>query len=384
MKKAPKTKSAPASKSSIARVSAASPGTIAKKSFGKTADGQSVAIYTLRNANGVEAKITNYGGIVVSLKVPDRKGKLADVALGYDTLGEYIQSSPYFGAIVGRVGNRIAKGRFELEGKRYKLAVNNGPNSLHGGLKGFDKVVWMATPEATKAGPSLRLQYISADGEEGYPGTLAVTAVYTLTEKNELKLAMTAKTDKTTVVNLTHHAYFNLAGAGNGDVLAHEAMLNASQFTPTDKTSIPTGEVRPVAGSPFDFTQPSVIGARIGDSHQQIKFGGGYDHNFVIDKPSGKLGVMGRVLEPGSGRVLTVLSTAPGVQFYTGNFLDDTFIGKGGKKYGYRGGFCLEPQGFPDAPNKPGFPSVVLKPGETYRHTIVFRFSTKEEVASRR
>ena len=369
-------KPATSKKAPVKPVATAPKGTISRKAFGQTHDGQVADIYTLRNSNGMEAKITNYGGIVVTLKVPDRKGKLADVTLGYDTLEEY-KASPYFGCIVGRMGNRIAKGRFELEGKRYKLAVNNPPNSLHGGIKGFDKVLWAATPSATPAGPSLRLEYVSADGEEGFPGALKVTAVYTLTEKNELKLAMTAKTDKTTVVNLTHHAYFNLAGAGKGNILDHELILNASKFTPMDKTSIPTGAIAPVAGTPFDFTKPAVIGARIDQNDKQLKFGLGYDHNFVIDKAPGTLGVMGRAYEPGSGRVLTVLSTAPGVQFYTGNFLDDSFVGKGGKVYGHRTGFCLEPQHFPDSPNRPEFPSVTLRPGETYKHTIVFRFSIR-------
>ena len=366
-----------AMKSPLTSTSTAPKGTISRKAFGKTPDGQAVDLYTLRNAGGVEAKITNYGGIVVTMKVPDRNGKFADVALGYETLEEYIKSSPYFGCIVGRVGNRIAKGRFELDGKRYKLAVNNVPNALHGGLKGFDKVVWAATPSVTPAGPLLRLRYVSADGEEGFPGTLTVTAVYTLTDKNELKLAMTATTDKTTVVNLTHHGYFNLAGAGKGTILDHEVTLNASRFTPIDKTSIPTGEISPVANTPFDFTKPAVIGVRIEQTDKQLKFGNGFDHNFVIDKAPGKLGVMGRVYEPGSGRILTVLSTAPGVQFYTGNFLDDTFIGKGRKVYRRRSGLCLEPQHFPDSPNRPEFPSVTLQPGETYKHTIVFRFATR-------
>ena len=377
MKKA--TASRPASKSSLKSASPAPaadlPGSIRKKSFGKTADGVPADIYTLRNANGMEARITNYGGIVVSLKTPDRKGKFADVTLGFDTIEEYIRGSAYFGSIVGRFANRIAKGRFELDGKRFKLAVNNPPNALHGGLKGFDRAVWTATPALTKSGPSLRLELVSPDGEEGYPGTLTVVAVYTLTARNELKLAMTAKTDKPTVINLTHHAYFNLAGAGNGDILGHELTVNATQFTPADKNGIPTGELLPVAGTPFDFTRPTRIGARIEDKHRQLIYGGGYDRSFVIDKPVGKLAVMARAYEPGSGRVLTVLSTAPGVQLYTGNFLEDTMVGKGGKKYGKFKGFCLEPQHYPDSPNKPGFPSTVLRPGETYKHTIIFRFS---------
>ena len=355
----------------------AAPGTITRKPFGKTEDGRPVDLYTLRNANGVETSITNYGGIVVTLRVPDRHGKFADVALGFGSIPEYEKSSPYFGCIVGRFANRIAKGQFELDGKRYKLAVNNPPNALHGGLKGFDKVVWKATPSVGKLGPSLLLQYVSQDGEEGYPGTLTVTAVYTLTNKNELKLAMTAKTDRPTVVNLTHHAYFNLAGAGRGNILDHELTLNASQFTPIDKDSIPTGQECAVAGTPFDFTKPTAIGARIQENHQQLKFGNGYDHNFVIAKVPGNLGIAARVFEPISGRMLTVLTTAPGVQLYTGNFLNDNLIGKSGKIYGARTGFCLEPQHYPDSPNKPQFPSTVLRPGETYKHTLVFRFSAR-------
>jgi aldose 1-epimerase len=329
----------------------------------------------LRNAQGAEAKITNYGGIVVSLKVPDREGRMGDVVLGYDTLDEYIKSNPYFGCLVGRYGNRIAKGRFTLNGKEYTLATNNGPNHLHGGLKGFDKVVWEAKPSVSNAGPALELRYMSKDGEEGYPGNLLVTAIYTLTNKNELRLDFSATTDKETIVNLTHHSYFNLAG--EGDILNHEVMIVADKFTPVDSTLIPTGELRPVKGTPFDFTNPTAIGARINDKDEQLAFGKGYDHNWVINKPLGKLGLAARVYEPTTGRVMEVLTTEPGMQFYTGNFLDGTIVGKGGKPYKFRCAFCMEPQHYPDSPNKPNFPSVVLRPGEVYRSTIIYRFSVK-------
>jgi len=334
-----------------------------------------VDLYTLRNAKGVEARITNYGGIVVSLKVPDKQGTLGDVVLGYDTLAEYIKESPYFGCLVGRYGNRIAKGKFTLDGKEYQLAVNNGPNHLHGGIKGFDKVVWEARPIQNQPEPSLELNYLSQDGEEGFPGNLQVKAVYTLTNDNALRLDYTATTDKETVVNLTQHSYFNLAG--KGDVLGHEVMINAERFTPVDSDLIPTGELKPVQGTPFDFNQPTTISARINQDHEQLKFGNGYDHNWVINKPAGELGLMARVHEPTSGRVLEVLCTEPGLQFYTGNFLDGKLKGKGGWVYQFRNGFCMEPQHYPDSPNQSSFPSVVLKPGQTYKNTIIYRFSVK-------
>ncbi|MDB6067793.1 MAG: aldose 1-epimerase [Pedosphaera sp.] len=343
--------------------------------FGTATNGQPVYIYTLRNRNGAEARICNYGGIVVSLKVPDRNGALGDVVLGYDTLNAYIQNSPYFGAIVGRYANRIAKGVFSLDGKTYQLAVNNGPNALHGGIRGFDKVVWEARPRSTVGGQSLELTYVSKDGEEGYPGTLKVKALYTLTHDNSLRLDFEATTDQDTVVNLSQHSYFNLAG--KGDVLAHVVYIRARQFTPVDSTLIPTGELKPVLGTPFDFQTPTPVGARINQNDEQLKFGNGYDHNWVINKPFGKLELMARVYEPDSGRVLEVLSTEPGLQFYSGNFLDGTITGKGGRVYQFRNGFCMEPQHFPDSPNKPNFPSVVLKPGQTYKNTIIYHFSTR-------
>jgi aldose 1-epimerase len=351
-------------------------GTIMKEPYGKLADGTAVDIYTLRNKAGMEARITNYGGIVQSLKVPDRAGKPGDVVLGYDTLAEYVKSNPYFGALVGRYGNRIAKGKFTLEGKEYTLATNNGPNALHGGLKGFDKQVWKAR-EIPGGDPALELTYVSKDGEEGYPGTLTVKVVYTLTADNGLKIDYAASTDKPTVQNITNHSYFNLAGQGNGDINGHVLMLKCDKFTPVDSTLIPTGELKPVKGTPFDFTTPTAIGARVAAEDEQIKFGNGYDHNFVIDGGGGALALAARVTEPASGRILEVYTTEPGIQFYGGNFLDGSNVGKGGKKYEFRNGFCLETQHFPDSPNQPKFPSTVLKPGTEYRTTTVYKFSAK-------
>ena len=351
-------------------------GQISQRPFGQTKDGTPVTLFTLRNNNGAEAGICNYGGLVIFLKVPDRNGHFDDVVLGYDNLADYIKDSPYFGAMIGRYGNRIAKGKFTLDGKEYTLAVNNGPNALHGGLKGFDKVVWEPRVMATLDGPSLQLRYTSKDGEEGYPGTLTVKATYTLAEDNELKLEFTATTDKDTVLNLTQHSYFNLAG--KGDILNHQVMIPADKFTPVDSTLIPTGELKPVEGTPFDFRTPTAIGARIGQDDEQLKFGGGYDHNWVVNKPMGQLGLMGRVYEPTTGRVLEVFSTEPGLQFYTGNFLDGKLTGKGGWVYQFRNGFCMEAQHYPDSPNQPNFPSVVLKPGEVYRNTIIFKFSVQK------
>jgi aldose 1-epimerase len=352
---------------------------ITVKPFGKLADGQKADLYTLTNKNGATATISNYGGIVTSLTMPDRNGKFADVVLGFDSLTKYVKDSPYFGCLVGRYGNRIAKGKFTLDGQNYTLATNNIGNALHGGLKGFDKVIWEATPKVTAQGPSLKLTYVSKDGEEGYPGTLKVTATYTLTNKNELKLVYRATTDKDTIVNMTHHSYFNLAGQGNGTILDHLLTLDASRYTPVDKTLIPTGKIALVKGTPFDFRSPTAIGARIDAKDEQLKFGGGYDHNFVGDKlVHGTLTRIAKVEDPKSGRVLEVLSTEPAVQFYAGNFLDGKLKGKGGKIYAHRGGFCLEPQHYPDSPNHKNFPSVVLKPGETYKNTIVYKFSTEK------
>lgn len=348
---------------------------IRKQPFGQTRNGEPVELYTLTNSNGVETSITNYGGRVVTLKVPDRAGKFADVVLGFDSLDPYLGNSPYFGALIGRYGNRIGKARFTLDGKEYKLAANNGPNALHGGVVGFDKVLWKGE-EGTGEEPSLKLTYLSKDGEEGYPGNLSVTVVYTLTDRNELRIDYEAATDQDTVLNLTNHSYFNLAGEGVGDILGQEIMINADRFTPIDSGLIPTGELKPVKGTPFDFTKSTAIGARINDRDQQIQFGKGYDHNFVLNGGGG-LTLAARVVEPHSGRIMEVLTTQPGVQFYTGNFLDGSVKGKGGKAYPYRSAFCLETQHFPDSPNKPGFPSVVLKPGEKFTSTTVYRFTAQ-------
>src|SRR5579859_3967755 len=347
---------------------------VSRKSFGQMPDGKEVYLFSLRNTKGAEALISNYGGIVTSLKMPDRKGNFGDVVLGYDNLKDYLKESPFFGALIGRYGNRIARGKFTLDGQQYTLATNNYPNALHGGNKGFDKVVWQASVVALPDGAGLKLTYLSKDGEEGYPGNLSVTVVYTLTDDNALKIDYTATTDKDTVVNLTQHSYFNLAG--NDSILNHVVMIPADKFTPVDSTLIPTGDLRPVDGTPFDFRTPTAIGARINQDDEQLKFGKGYDHNWVINKPLGQYGLMARVTEPASGRVLEVFSIEPGLQFYSGNFLDGTLKGKGGWVYQFRAAFCMEPQHYPDSPNKPQFPSVVLKPGQTYHNLIVYKFST--------
>ena len=351
--------------------------TVTKAPFG-TADGQSVDLYTLRNVHGVEAKITNYGGILTSLKVPDRNGKFDDVVLGFNDLDTYLKGHPYFGALIGRYGNRIAKGRFTLNGVEYKLAVNNGENTLHGGIKGFDKVVWTGKEMKTKAGPSVVLTYLSKDGEEGYPGNLNVRVVYTLTNNNELKIEYSATTDKDTVTNLTHHSYFNLAGEGNGDILSHRVTINANRFVPTDAGSIPTGELRKVAGTPFDFLTAHAIGERINQDEEQLKLGNGYDHTWVINGRPGTLRVAATAYETTSGRTMQVWTTEPGVQFYTGNFLDGTLTGKSGKIYQRRFGFCFETQHYPDSPNQPSFPTTTLRRGATYRSTTIYRFGSKK------
>ena len=361
--------------SSTASISGASDPNVTSESFGKTADGTAVRLFTLTNSSGMEVKITNYGGIVVSWMVPDRTGNPADVVLGYDTLKGYLGKTPYFGSIVGRYGNRIAKGRFELDGREVKLATNNDENHLHGGIRGFDKVVWDAQSGLGEMGPRLVLTYCSPDGEEGYPGNLSVKVTYTLTDKDELRIDYWATADKPTHVNLTNHSYFNLAGQGNGDILGHELTIYADRFTPVDKGLIPTGELRGVAGTPMDFLQPTTIGSRIEQKDQQIEVGGGYDHNFVLSG-KGHLKKAAHIYEPTSGRVLEVLTTEPGVQFYSGNFLDGTIVGKADKTYIQRYGFCLETQHFPDSPNQPQFPTTVLRPGKEYETTTVYRFST--------
>ena len=352
--------------------------TVRTEPFGTTSDGQAVELYTLTNANGVEVRAITYGGIIVSLRVPDRDGHLDDVVLGYDTLAAYLTNNdPYFGAIIGRYGNRIGGATFDLDGETYTLAANNGPNHLHGGLKGFDKVVWQAEALEDEAGGGVIFTYVSADGEEGYPGTLTATVAYRLTDRDELIVTYRATTDKATPVNLTQHTYFNLAGAGASDILGHEITLNASRFTPVDSTLIPTGELRDVAGTPFDFLQPTAIGARIDQDEEQLVWAGGYDHNFVLDAGADSLVPAARVYEPTTGRVLEIHTTEPGVQFYTGNFLDGSVTGKGGRVYDYRYGFCLETQHFPDSPNQPDFPTTILRPGEVYQSRTVFAFNVQ-------
>jgi len=338
-----------------------------------TADGKQVSYFILKNKNGVEAKLTNYGATVISLKVPDRNGKFDDVVLGYDDLKGYEDGKSYFGAIVGRYGNRIAKGKFSLDGKSYSLSTNDGPNHLHGGVKGFNKVVWGATDSTATA---VRFTYVSKAGEEGYPGTLSANVTYTLTDANELRLEYDVTSDKDTIQNLTHHSYFNLAGPDH-DILSHELLLNSDRYTPVDPTLIPTGELANVEGTPFDFRKPAKVGARINDANDQLKRGKGYDHNWVLNGEAGKMHLAARVFEPQSGRVMEVTTTEPGIQFYSGNFLNGSEHGKGGKAYAYRTGFCLETQHFPDSPNHPAFPSTTLKAGQHYRTTTVYKFSTK-------
>lgn len=346
----------------------------ASSSFGKTPAGEAVDLYTLKNAKGMEADISTYGGVVVSLKVPDRDGKMGDVVLGFDDFKGYLLPPPYFGALVGRYGNRIGHAKFTLDGKEYTLAKNDGDNTLHGGLRGFDKRIWTAK---ALSGSSLELKYLSKDGEEGFPGNLSATVVYTVTDDNALKIDYTATTDKDTVLNLTNHSYFNLAGEGNGDILEHRVMIDADRYTPVDKGLIPTGELAKVEGTPLDFRQAHAIGERIDAKNQQLAFAKGYDQNFVLNHPGDGSAVAARVTEPKSGRVMEVLTTQPGLQFYTGNFLDGTIKGKGGKVYAKHAAFCMETQHFPDTPNKPSFPTAELKPGETYHYTTTYRFSTE-------
>src|SRR3954471_19626463 len=338
---------------------------VTRAPFGATKNGQSVEIYTLTNAHGVAMRVITYGGIITSLKVPDRDGHLGDVVLGFDTLDAYVKDSPYFGAIVGRYGNRIAKGRFTLDGKTVTLATNNGPNHLHGGVKGFDKVVWTAVPGTDANGVSVTLSRTSPDGEEGYPGNLHTTVRYTLTDQNALSIEYRATTDQATPVNLTQHSYFNLSDTAD-DILAHELTIHATRYTPVDATLIPTGELAAVEGTPFDFRKGTAIGARIAVHNVQLKNGGGYDHNWVLDRSGSGLQPAARLLDPKSGRTLEVATTEPGLQFYSGNFLDGTITGKGGRVYRPRTGLCLETQHFPDSPNHPNFPSTTLSRGQTY------------------
>lgn len=349
---------------------------IERKPFGKTAAGEPVELFTFTRAGAPTIAITNLGGHIVSILAPDRSGKVADVTLGYAGFDGYLADTSYFGSVVGRYANRIAKGRFTLDGKAYTLATNNGPNALHGGPTGFQKRLWAAKVVSGPEGDALELTYVSKDGEEGYPGTLTAKVVYSLRADGGLVIDYTATTDAPTIVNLTNHAYFNLAGEGEGTVLGHELQIEADAYTPVDPTLIPTGERRAVEGTPFDFRKPVAIGARIDAADEQLKAGGGYDHNYVLRGKKGDLRLAARVVEPKSGRALEVFTTEPGLQLYSGNFLDGSVTGKSGKPYVKRGALCLETQHFPDSPNQPGFPPVVLRPGETYRHTTVYRVTT--------
>ena len=349
---------------------------VSKTPFGSTSNGTAVDLFTLENPNGMQAKITNYGGILTQLHVPDKNGKLGDVVLGYDKLSSYIKASPYFGCITGRYANRIAKGQFKIGETTYKLATNH----LHGGDVGFDKKVWAAKEVKGFGRAGIELTYLSKDGEEGYPGNLASKVTYWLTVKNELEIEYEALTDKATPINLTHHSYFNLAGEGSGNILGHEVEIFANTFVPTDAGNIPLGELKKVTGTPFDFLTPHKIGERIEEKNQQLEFGKGYDHNWVINdrhKTINSINLAARVTEPKTGRVMEVLTDQPGIQFYTGNFLDGSNIGKGNKVYNHRNAFCLETQVHPDSPNQPNYPNSILKPGETYRHFCVYRFKTK-------
>jgi aldose 1-epimerase len=346
---------------------------VQKKEFGKMPDGTAIDVYTLTNSKGMTAKVITYGGLLTELHVPDKNGKTVDVVLGFDDLKGYLGEHPYFGANVGRVANRIAKGKFTLDGKEYTLATNNGPNHLHGGKKGFDKVVWKAAiPSNVPNGASVAFFYTSPDGEEGYPGTVKIYAIYTLTEDNELRISFAGTTDKATPVNIAHHSYFNLAGTG--DILGHEMQILADKYTPADATLIPTGKIEPVKGTPLDFTKPKLIGKDMGELKTDPV---GYDHNFVLNGCDKKPFLAARVKDPKSGRVMEVLTTEPGVQFYTGNFLDGKVKGKGGVAYQKHAGFCLEAQHFPDSVNQPSFPSVILKPDEKYQQTTIYKFSAE-------
>lgn len=340
-------------------------------------DGKAIEVFTLTNSNGVEIKALTLGGIISSWRVPDRAGQMADIALGFDDPARYLKEHPFFGALAGRYANRIGKAQFTLDGKTYKLAANNGANHLHGGIVGFDKVLWQGEPLKAKDGAGVAFTRTSPDGEEGYPGTVKVRVTYTLTNANELVVSYEATSDKATPINLTQHTYFNLAGQGNGDILAHEMRINADRYTPVDDGLIPTGELAPVDNTPFDFRKPTTIGARINSEHPQIGIGGGYDHNWVLARTGTGLSLAAEVYEPKSGRTLTVRTTEPGLQFYTGNFLDGTITGKDGKVYRKRYGFCLETQHFPDSPNRATFPSTILRPGTKYSSTTVFATGVK-------
>ncbi len=352
--------------------------TLTRAPFGSLPDGRPVQLFTLTNPHGIEVRFIDYGGIILSVRTPDRTGTFDDITLGYDSLDGYLRSTPYFGALIGRYGNRIAKGRFALDGRTYTLATNDGPNHLHGGVRGFDKVLWHAEPFRDARGVGAVLTYTSPEGEEGYPGTLTTRVTYTLTNDDALVFEYHATADRATPVNLTQHTYWNLAGPGRTAILGHELTLAASHFTPVDATLIPTGEIRDVTGTPFDFRTPVAIGTRITGPDEQLRFGRGYDHNWVLDRTAGdSLAFAARVYEPRSGRVLEVYTTEPGVQFYSGNFLDGTLTGKSGQVYAHRTGLCLETQHFPDSPNHAGFPSTILRPGSVYHTTTEYRFRTR-------
>ncbi|MEX2335650.1 MAG: aldose epimerase family protein [Fulvivirga sp.] len=350
---------------------------ITKAPFGETARGSKVDEYTLVNANGVEMKVITLGGIITSLKTPDKDGKLGDIVLGFDSLAPYTKRNPYFGALIGRFGNRIAKGEFVLNDVEYQLATNNGPNHLHGGKRGFNKVVWKAEEIKNEDAVGVRLSYRSKDMEEGYPGNLDVEVVYLLTNEDAVEISYNAQTDKKTIVNLTQHSYFNLSGDPSQTILAHQLMVNASKFLPVDSTLIPTGELKPVAGTPFDFTEPKPVGVDINEDNQQLKYGQGYDHCWVLDKEDNNLKLAAMLHHEGSGRYMEVLTTEPGIQVYSGNFLNGSLTGKNNIPYQKRSAICLETQHFPDSPNQPEFPSVVLNPGEKYVSQTVFKFSVK-------
>ena len=360
---------------------AASQPTINITSFGTLPDGRATQLYTLTNSTGAQVSITNYGGIITRILVPDRQGRLGDVALGYENVGKYVKGSPYFGALIGRYGNRIAHGKFTLDGKTYKLATNNEPGgvpcTLHGGNIGFDKLLWDASPFLTPDAAGLKLHLLSKDGDENFPGNLDVTVTYTFNNKNELRIDYAATTDKATPCNLTNHSYFNLAGEGSGTILNHIVTLKASRMTPVDKGLIPLGTITPVKGTPFDFTTPRAFGSLIDVADEQLKFGGGIDHNYVLDRSGPGLQKAAEIYEPITGRVMEIITEEPGLQVYSGNFLDGTNIGKSNIPYTYRTGFAMETQHYPDSPNQPNFPSTILKPGQKYQTSTIYRFSTR-------
>ena len=345
-----------------------------KKDVFGTQDGKEVYLLTLTNKAGNVIRLTNFGARITWIEVPDKNGKKDNVTFGFDTFESMIKGDPYFGSVVGRYANRIAKGKFTIDGVEYSAPLNNGPNSLHGGPKGWHSVVWNTEVLKGKESPSVKFSYVSPDMEEGYPGTLKAEAVYTWTENNEIKIDYTCTSDKKTVLNITNHAYFNLHGAGNGDILDHVVTINSTAFTPVDSTLIPTGEILPVAGTPFDFTAPHTVGERILADYAQLTLGGGYDHNYILDN---NVKLAATVYDPTTGRFMEVITDQPAVQFYSGNFLDGTMIGHGGKKYIYRSGLCLETQHYPDSPNQPAFPTTLIVPGETFKSTTIYRFSVK-------